>query len=74
MSEQRSVCHLRADFRFPAKTAARTAHAFNPSVKITPIHANIKDAEFDVTWYRNFDIVLNALDNLGEQYFHMFDC
>lgn len=48
------------------KIAARTAQAFNPSVKITPVHANIKEEQFDVTWYRQFDIVLNALDNLGE--------
>lgn len=46
--------------------AARTAQQFNPSVRIKPIHANIKDAQFDVAWFRGFDIVLNALDNLGK--------
>ncbi|KAI0368576.1 hypothetical protein BV20DRAFT_969185 [Pilatotrama ljubarskyi] len=44
--------------------AAKTASAFNPNVKITPIHANIKEPQFDVSWFRGFDIVLNALDNL----------
>ncbi|KAI0327705.1 hypothetical protein GY45DRAFT_1327242 [Cubamyces sp. BRFM 1775] len=44
--------------------AAKTASAFNPNVKITPIHANIKEPQFDVAWFRGFDIVLNALDNL----------
>ncbi|KAI0353339.1 hypothetical protein OH77DRAFT_1407125 [Trametes cingulata] len=47
-----------------AMVAAKTASAFNPNVKITPIHANIKESQFDVSWFRGFDIVLNALDNL----------
>ncbi|KAH9896598.1 hypothetical protein C8Q73DRAFT_416350 [Cubamyces lactineus] len=47
-----------------AMVAAKTASAFNPNVKITPIHANIKEPEYDVAWFRGFDIVLNALDNL----------
>ncbi|KAH9177780.1 hypothetical protein EDB89DRAFT_1439238 [Lactarius sanguifluus] len=47
-----------------ALVAARTASAFNPNVHITPIHGNIKDTQFDLAWFRGFDIVLNALDNL----------
>ncbi|EJD08525.1 uncharacterized protein FOMMEDRAFT_165082 [Fomitiporia mediterranea MF3/22] len=47
-----------------ALVAARTAQTFNPNVRITPIHANIKEPQFDVAWFRGFDIVLNALDNL----------
>ncbi|KAH8109913.1 hypothetical protein DFH11DRAFT_840626 [Phellopilus nigrolimitatus] len=47
-----------------ALVAARTAHAFNPAVRITPVHANIKEPQFDVAWFRGFDLVLNALDNL----------
>ncbi|KAJ3001716.1 hypothetical protein NUW54_g6254 [Trametes sanguinea] len=47
-----------------AMVAAKTASAFNPNVQITPIHANIKEPQFDVAWFRGFDIVLNALDNL----------
>ena len=46
--------------------AAQTAGAFNPHVRIQPIHANIKEPQFDVEWFQSFDIVLNALDNLGE--------
>ncbi|KAG8942662.1 E1 ubiquitin-activating protein uba2 [Tulasnella sp. 424] len=49
-----------------ALVAARTAQAFNPSCKITPIHGNIKEEQFDATWFKSFDIVLNALDNLGK--------
>ncbi|KAG8740350.1 E1 ubiquitin-activating protein uba2 [Ceratobasidium sp. 414] len=44
--------------------AAATAKPFNPSVKIHPIHGNIKEPQFDVEWFKQFDIVLNALDNL----------
>lgn len=49
--------------------AAQTAAAFNPNAHIHPIHANIKEPQFDVRWFQGFDIVLNALDNLGE--FHL---
>ncbi|TBU39389.1 hypothetical protein BD309DRAFT_1012010 [Dichomitus squalens] len=49
-----------------AMVAAKTASAFNPNVKITPIHANIKEPQFDVSWFRRFHLVLNALDNLEE--------
>jgi ubiquitin-like 1-activating enzyme E1 B len=48
------------------KVAAQTAGAFNPNVNIHPIHANIKEAQFDIEWFSGFNIVLNALDNLGK--------
>ncbi|KAF8590669.1 hypothetical protein K439DRAFT_1627653 [Ramaria rubella] len=44
--------------------AARTAAPFNPGVRIKALHANIKEPQFDIAWYKCFDIVLNALDNL----------
>ncbi|PVF96652.1 hypothetical protein CPB86DRAFT_874738 [Serendipita vermifera] len=47
-----------------ALVAARTASAFNPSVKIYPICANIKEAKYDAQWFASFDIVTSALDNL----------
>ncbi|CAE6506349.1 unnamed protein product [Rhizoctonia solani] len=47
-----------------ALVAAATAQPFNPSVKISPIHGNIKEPQFDVGWFKQFDIVMNALDNL----------
>ncbi|KAL1712600.1 hypothetical protein EV715DRAFT_259401 [Schizophyllum commune] len=47
-----------------ALVAAAAAAPFNPRVRITPIHGNIKDPEFDLEWFQGFDIVLNALDNL----------
>ncbi|KAH9475882.1 Ubiquitin-activating enzyme E1-like [Psilocybe cubensis] len=47
-----------------ATVAAQTASQFNPNVRITPIHDNIKEPQYDVQWFQQFDIVLNALDNL----------
>ncbi|KAF9554803.1 hypothetical protein CPC08DRAFT_712628 [Agrocybe pediades] len=47
-----------------ALVAAQTAAPFNPNVRITPIHDNIKEPQYDVQWFKQFDIVLNALDNL----------
>ena len=53
--------------RFP-QVAVQTVKDFNPNVCITPIHANIKEPQFDLDWFQSFDIVLNALDNLGRSY------
>ncbi|PFH51632.1 hypothetical protein AMATHDRAFT_74813 [Amanita thiersii Skay4041] len=47
-----------------ALIAAQTAALFNPNVRITPIHGNVKEPQFDIEWFRQFNIVLNALDNL----------
>jgi ubiquitin-like 1-activating enzyme E1 B len=47
-----------------ALVAARTASAFNPSVKIQPLYSNIKEAQFDAQWFAGFHIVMSALDNL----------
>lgn len=57
--------------RVSLQVAARTASAFNPNVHIIPIHGNIKDTQFDLAWFKGFDIVLNALDNLGMSYIFM---
>ncbi|ORY88224.1 hypothetical protein BCR35DRAFT_263546 [Leucosporidium creatinivorum] len=47
-----------------AVVARETALKFNPHVNITALHRNIKDAEFSVDYFKSFDFVLNALDNL----------
>jgi ubiquitin-like 1-activating enzyme E1 B len=45
--------------------AKETALKFNPHVKITALHRNIKDVEeFNVDYFKQFDFVMNALDNL----------
>lgn len=48
-----------------ALIAAQTAAPFNPNARLHPIHGNIKEPQFDIAWFEGFDIVLNALDNLG---------
>jgi ubiquitin-like 1-activating enzyme E1 B len=47
-----------------ALVAKEAAHAFNPSVKLEAHHANIKDPQFNVRWFKGFTMVFNALDNL----------
>jgi len=52
------------------KVARQSALEFNPNVNIKAHHANIKDPQFNIKWFKSFDIVMNALDNLGILY-HM---
>ncbi|CAD0019168.1 unnamed protein product [Aureobasidium pullulans] len=47
-----------------ALVAREAASKFNPNVKMEAHHANIKDPQFNVDWFRSFVIVFNALDNL----------
>ncbi|KAF1841114.1 ubiquitin-activating enzyme E1 3 [Cucurbitaria berberidis CBS 394.84] len=47
-----------------ALVAKESAGRFNPNVKIEAYHENIKDGQFNVAWFKTFDIVFNALDNL----------
>lgn len=47
-----------------ALVAKETAAKFNPRVKIEAHHANIKESHFNVEWFRGFNIVYNALDNM----------
>ncbi|GAA5948296.1 hypothetical protein JCM3765_001357 [Sporobolomyces pararoseus] len=44
--------------------ARETALKFNPNVSIKALHRNIKDSDFNVEYFKSFDLVLNALDNL----------
>lgn len=47
-----------------AHVAKDAALKFNPNAKIESYHANIKDSQFSRTWFKSFDIVFNALDNI----------
>ncbi|KAL0940364.1 ubiquitin-like activating enzyme [Colletotrichum truncatum] len=53
--------HIKKSKALVAKDAAQP---FNPKVKIVSHHANIKDSQFNIRWFRDFDLVFNALDNL----------
>jgi len=48
-----------------AIVARETASAFNPNVTIHALQANIMDPPFDQAYFKSFDLVLNALDNLS---------
>ncbi|KAI1432142.1 hypothetical protein GGR50DRAFT_689182 [Xylaria sp. CBS 124048] len=47
-----------------AEIAKEAAQKFNPNAKIVAYHANIKDAQFSLEWFKRFNLVFNALDNL----------
>ncbi|KXS10873.1 hypothetical protein M427DRAFT_36480 [Gonapodya prolifera JEL478] len=47
-----------------AHVARESALRFNPEANIVSHHANIKDPQFDVAFFRGFTVVMNALDNL----------
>ncbi|KAF7950211.1 hypothetical protein EAE96_007502 [Botrytis aclada] len=53
--------HIKKSKALVAKDAA---HKFNPKVKLEAHHANIKDSQFNVDWFKGFTMVFNALDNL----------
>ncbi|THV44417.1 hypothetical protein BGAL_0649g00060 [Botrytis galanthina] len=46
------------------QVAKDAAHKFNPKVRLEAHHANIKDSQFNVDWFKGFTMVFNALDNL----------
>ncbi|KAL6719383.1 E1 ubiquitin-activating protein uba2 [Lecanora helva] len=47
-----------------ALVAKESAGRSNPHVKLEAHHANIKDPQFNIDWFQDFNIVFNALDNL----------
>ncbi|KAF8088086.1 hypothetical protein N665_0554s0016 [Sinapis alba] len=47
-----------------AKVARDAVLRFRPHIKIKSYHANVKNPEFDVDFFKQFDVVLNGLDNL----------
>eukprot|EP00249_Psilotum_nudum_P016082 c25648_g1_i1 orf=404-2404(-) len=47
-----------------AKVAQEAVLKFKPDVNIVAYHANVKNAEFNVDFFKQFHVVLNGLDNL----------
>ncbi|KAF3785167.1 SUMO-activating enzyme subunit 2 [Nymphaea thermarum] len=47
-----------------AKVAREAVLKFKPDISITAYHANVKDPEFNVDFFKQFNVVLNGLDNL----------
>jgi ubiquitin-like 1-activating enzyme E1 B len=65
----RQFLFRKPDIKKPkAIVAAASASHFNPNsgIAIHPRHGNVKDGLNDVEWVKGFDLVLNALDNMGE--------
>ncbi|KAI9502120.1 hypothetical protein BX070DRAFT_239725 [Coemansia spiralis] len=50
--------------RSKAQVAVQAIQEFNPSLDASFEQANIKQTDFDVDWFSQFDLVFNALDNL----------
>ncbi|KAA8536073.1 hypothetical protein F0562_028551 [Nyssa sinensis] len=47
-----------------AKVARDAVLKFSPQISITSYHANVKDPDFNVDFFKQFNVVLNGLDNL----------
>jgi tRNA A37 threonylcarbamoyladenosine dehydratase len=47
------------------QVAKESALLFNPSVNITSYHDSIFNPEYNVSFFKQFDVVMNALDNKG---------
>ncbi|XP_015892483.1 SUMO-activating enzyme subunit 2 isoform X1 [Ziziphus jujuba] len=47
-----------------ARVARDAVLRFRPQISITPYHANVKDSNFNVDFFKQFNVVLNGLDNL----------
>jgi ubiquitin-like 1-activating enzyme E1 B len=49
--------------RSKSEVAKESALLFNPSVNITSYHDSIFNPEYNVSFFKQFDVVMNALDN-----------
>ncbi|GFY94982.1 SUMO-activating enzyme 2 [Actinidia rufa] len=47
-----------------AKVARDAVLKFRPHIGLTSYHANVKDPDFNVDFFNQFNVVLNGLDNL----------
>lgn len=67
------VSNLNRQFLFKAQhvgmskamVAAQAAMQFNSTAKVVPHHGNVKTAAFGPSFMMGFDLVYNALDNIG---------
>lgn len=48
-----------------ALIAKEVAQRFKPSAKLEAYHANIMDRQFNIDWFKGYNIVFNALDNIA---------
>ncbi|KAJ5423282.1 Molybdenum cofactor biosynthesis MoeB [Penicillium cf. griseofulvum] len=45
--------------------AKEVAQKFRSDAKLEAYHANIMDAQFNISWFESFNVVFNALDNIA---------
>lgn len=55
-------------FRSPCQVACESAKRFNPKATVVAHHGDVKTDEFGADFFKQFDVCLNALDNLGIGY------
>ncbi|KAJ5178550.1 Molybdenum cofactor biosynthesis MoeB [Penicillium coprophilum] len=48
-----------------ALVAKEVAQKFRPDTKLEAYHANIMDAQFNISWFESFNVAFNALDNIA---------
>ncbi|OQE44100.1 hypothetical protein PENCOP_c002G02760 [Penicillium coprophilum] len=48
-----------------ALVAKEVAQKFRSDAKLEAYHANIMDAQFNISWFESFNVVFNALDNIA---------
>ncbi|KGO76338.1 Molybdenum cofactor biosynthesis, MoeB [Penicillium italicum] len=48
-----------------ALVAKEVAQKFRSDAKLQAYHANIMDAQFNISWFESFNVVFNALDNIA---------
>ncbi|KAJ5647805.1 ubiquitin-like activating enzyme [Penicillium lividum] len=48
-----------------ALVAKEVAQRFQPKAKLEAYHANVMDKRFNIEWFKSFNLVFNALDNLA---------
>lgn len=53
-----------SDLPFLSQVAREAVLKFRPGVEIVAHHANVKNQEFDIDFFKQFSVVLNGLDNL----------
>ena len=54
-----------SDAPVPAQVAKMAVTAFNPDAVVVAHHGNVKNPEFGIDFFRKFDIVMSALDNVS---------
>lgn len=58
------LCLYKNSCEYFQQVARDAVLKFRPHISITSYHANVKDPDFNVDFFKQFNVVLNGLDNL----------